>query len=248
MNAFWTALLIGLVDTLLGFVGVLTLKLRRKTFNTLVYILVSFAAGSLIGGAFFHLIPEAVERINPLWASVILILGFLTFLLLEQWLHWHKCGKETCPKKHAHSYTYLMVIGDFIHNIIDGLILIGSFLANATIGVVTAIMILVHELPEELGIFAVLVHGGVEEKKSIYYSVVAQSSVLIGIILGYFFLKNSQVFVSYLLPFAAGGFIYIGASDLIPEVNRETPNRFRSTAWIIIGLAFMLAVKLFFEH
>ncbi len=247
MSPFIYALLVGLADTLLGFVGIFTLGLSKKTFDELISTLIAFAAGSLLGGAFFHLIPESIVKIKPLMASVVLITGFLVFLILEELLHWHRCQDSICKTKRSRSYSYLMIIGDFIHNLIDGLVLIGSFLASNTIALVTSLMILLHELPQELGIFAVLVHGGIEEKKSIYYSVLAQSSVLIGIIAGYFFLREFQPLLPYLLSFAAGGFIYISASDLIPEVNNTSHKRVTSTVWIIIGLLFMLAVKLIFD-
>ena len=247
MSPLLYALIIAFVDTLLGFSGVVTLKLNKRTFNKVIFALIAFAAGSLLGGAFFHLLPETIERkVEPLLASVILIVGFLTFMLLEEWMHWHKC--HHAKESNISAYSYLMLVGDFIHNSIDGIVLVGTALANMSLGIVTSIMILAHELPEELGIFAVLVHGGIEDIKSLYYSVIAQSSIFLGVIIGYFLLRGSQVGVAYLLPFAAGGFIYISASDLIPEINSHKGNeRFIATFWLVIGLLFMLGIKLLFE-
>ncbi len=246
MNSLLLGLIIALIDTLLGFSGVVTLKLKKEKFEKVISILIAFAAGSLLGGAFFHLLPEALDRgIKPINFSVILIIGFLTFLILEEWMHWHRCEDTHKDNSKVKPYSYLMIIGDFIHNIIDGFILIGAILTNTSLGIITTIMILAHELPEELGIFAVLVRGKMKSKKAIYYSVLAQSSVILGVILGYFLLNNSQKLITWLLPFAAGGFLYISASDLIPEINNTNKKEKNlSTIWIIVGLVFMLVIKL----
>ena len=141
-----------------------------------------------------------------------------------------------------------MVIGDFIHNIIDGFVIMGGFVTGLKIGLITAFMILLHELPQELGIFAVLVHGGFKEKRALKYSVIAQSSVLLGIIIAFFSISKIHELAIYLLPFAAGGFLYITASDLIPELQEATSKkRITSLVWLFIGLLFMLGIKLFFE-
>ncbi len=243
------ALLFGLVDVLLGLVGVFTLFLKSNVRKALISVLVAFAAGSLLGGAFFHLFPEASERLNPFLASEILVFGFLLFLLLEEYLHWHHCREEeTRHCKTEQSFSWLMVIGDFIHNIIDGFVIMGSFITGLKIGLITSFMILLHELPQELGIFAVLVHGGFKEKRALKYSVIAQSSVLLGIIMAFFFINKVHELATYLLPFAAGGFLYITASDLIPELQEASSRkRLASLIWLFVGLFFMLGIKLFFD-
>ncbi len=243
------ALLFGFVDVLLGLAGVFTLLLKSNVRKALINILVAFAAGSLLGGAFFHLLPEASERLNPFLASEILVFGFLLFLLLEEYLHWHHCREEETRRcKTEQSFSWLMVIGDFIHNIIDGFVIMGGFVTGLKIGLITAFMILLHELPQELGIFAVLVHGGFKEKRALKYSVIAQSSVLLGIIIAFFSISKIHELAIYLLPFAAGGFLYITASDLIPELQEATSKkRITSLVWLFIGLLFMLGIKLFFE-
>ncbi len=256
MNSLLFALIVAVLDTLLGFVGVFTFKLSRKVFDAFIYAMVAFAAGSLLGGAFFHLLPESIERgVEPLTFSIILICSFSLFLLLEDFLHWHRCMESRNKKNFINSdkkkpnrissVSYLLLIGDFVHNFIDGVVLVGSVLISVPVGVVTSIMILAHELPEELGIFAVLVHGGMREVQSVYNSVIAQSSVVLGVILGYFVMRNSS-WVPYLLPFAAGSFLYISASDLIPEINsKKSKERLVSALWLVVGIVFMLMIKLF---
>ncbi|MEM2121538.1 MAG: ZIP family metal transporter [Candidatus Woesearchaeota archaeon] len=254
-NILLIAFLFALLNTLLGAVGIIFFGIKEKTFKKIVKILVPFTAGSLLGGAFFHLIPEVIEVLEPLKIFVLVTAGFILFLFLEEYLFWHHCGSEEdfCEKhkerKEEKSYRYLIVIGDFIHNIIDGFIIVGSFFVSFNIGIISSILVLIHELSQEIGIFGVLVHGGFNKKKSIIYSLIAQSSVFIGVILGYFYIIFGSVEITkYLMPIAAGGFIYISASDLIPEVHSSNKRvRASSFFWIVVGILLMLALKVFFE-
>jgi zinc and cadmium transporter len=248
------SLLFAFLNTLLGAVGILFIGLRKKIFKNIVNALVAFTAGSLLGGAFFHLIPEVIEVLEPIKIFVFVIFGFILFMFLEEYLFWHHCGseKDFCEKHRTSikekSYRYLIVIGDFIHNIIDGFIIVGSFFVGVKIGIISSILVLIHELSQEIGIFGVLFHGGFNKKQSILYSLIAQSSVFLGVILGYFSINfGSLEITNYLMPIAAGGFIYISASDLIPEVhNANRRIRASSFFWIVFGLFLMFALKVFF--
>jgi zinc and cadmium transporter len=236
-------LIITILNSLLGLVGIFSLWIREKTLKKILLSLVAFSAGTLFAGGLFHLLAESLDFFEPTTAFIIFTLGFIAFFIIEEYLHWHHCRE--CD---IHTYSYLMIIGDCIHNFIDGLIIAGSFFVSVPMGLVTSIIILGHELPQELGIFAVIVHGGIKKRKAILYSFLAQTFCVFGGIIGFLLSSNLESFSKYLLPFAAGGFIYISAADLIPEIHKsEGWKRIVSFIWLIIGIIFMVAVKFIFE-
>jgi len=207
-----------LLMCILALVGVTTLSLSEKTLHRLLLPLVALAAGSLLGGAFFHMIPESVEKTGASTAVYIYVVaGFAFFLLLEQLLHWHHCHREEthCTKPQ----TYLILIGDGIHNFIGGIAVAGTFLIDIRLGISTWLAAAAHEIPQEIGDFGVLVHGGWSRKKALLLNLLSASTFLLGGLLAYFFSFSNWIY--FLIPFAAGNFIYIGASDLIPEVNKH---------------------------
>jgi zinc and cadmium transporter len=226
--------------SLLGFAGIFSLALRDEQLKKILFALTSFAIGGLLGGAFFHLLPESLEKLQPDAAFLFVLVGFMVFLLVETYFHWHSCKGE-CE---VHPFSYLMLIGDAVHNMIDGLVISSSFLVSIPFGIVTTLVIFGHEFPQQLGIFGVLVHGGLDKRKAMIYSYLAQSTVIVGGVIGYFLTSSVAGLSSFLIPFAAGGFIYIAASDLIPEMHKEEDaKRIASLAIILIGLLFMWALK-----
>ena len=202
----------------LALIGVVALSLKEATLKRLLLPLVALAAGSLLGGAFFHMIPEAIDKTGAeLSVYVYVVAGFSFFLLLEQFLHWHHCHREATDCERP--LTYLILIGDSIHNFIGGIAVAGTFLIDIQLGISTWLAAAAHEVPQEIGDFAVLVHGGWSRKKALLLNGLAGSSFLLGGLLAYSLSFSSWIY--YLIPFAAGTFIYIGASDLIPEVNKH---------------------------
>jgi len=236
-------LIITLLNSLLGLVGIFSLWIREKTLKKVLVMLVAFSAGTLFSGALFHLLAESLDALDSMAVFIIFTIGFLVFFIIEEYLHWHHCRE--CD---IHSYSYLMIVGDCIHNFIDGLIIAGSFFASIPIGLVTSIIIIGHELPQELGIFGVIVHGGIKKKKAIFYSFLAQTLSVVGGVIGFLLASEIAPFSKYLLPFAAGGFIYIAAADLIPEIHKSgKTERIVSFVWLVIGIAFMIGIKVIFE-
>ncbi|MCI0504122.1 ZIP family metal transporter [Candidatus Micrarchaeota archaeon] len=230
--------------SLLGFTGIFSLSLRESHLKKAIFILTSFSIGGLLGGAFFHLLPEAVEELPVDSAMLGALAGFIVFLLIETYFHWHHCSE--CE---IHPYSYLMLIGDGIHNLIDGLVISGSFLVSVPFGIVTTVVIFGHEFPQQLGLFGVLIHGGMEKKKAILYSYVSQSTVILGGVAGYFLAASVESLSSLLLPFAAGGFLYIAASDLVPEMHKEEgAKRMLGLGMVFAGLLLMWALKTFGPH
>jgi len=240
---FWI-ILACLVNGLTAFIGAISLLFSKDFLHKTLLVLVAFSAGALLAGAFFHLIPEALNTLSEYWAFGLVMIGFTIFFLMEKFL-WHHCHEENC----AHAFNYLVLYGDALHNFIDGLIIAASFVISVPFGIITTLLVLAHEIPHELGNFAVLVYGGFSRRKSLIYNFISQMVSLLGGILGFFFAGLSG-FATYLVPIAAGGFIYISASDLIPELKKEEnwKKYLCYLAAFIIGALLILLFKMYLEY
>lgn len=237
----------GVAMNAIALVGALVLLLPAEVLRRLLRPLVAFAAGSLLGGAFFHMIPAAAERTsNPSWLYGLVLSGFSVFLALEQLLHWHHCHRDAvqCQKPVA----TLILVGDALHNLLGGMSIGGIFLVDARLGVLAWIAAAAHEVPQELGDFAVLLHGGWRPGRALAFNVASGSTFLLGGLLVY--LVGGALDVTPLIPFAAGNFIYIGASDLVPEIKEHDRRRegLLHLMTFVAGLALMLLVRLVGVH
>lgn len=234
-----------ILNGLLAFIGAALFYIDEKKIDKFLILFVSFETGALIGGAFFHFIPEALEKISTTKTVYLTILGFIIFLFLEKLLHWHHCHKENC---HEHPFTYLLLYGDAIHNFIDGLLIASSFIISIPLGIITTILVIAHELPQEISDFGVLIYGGFTKRKALIYNFISQLTAVAGGILGYSFfsIKDQAIF---LLPISAGGFLYIAISDLIPEIFKEKKikNIIINLIFIILGILLLISAKSFVE-
>lgn len=218
MSLFFWIFVSGVAMSAIALVGSITLLLSEETLRRIILPLVAFAAGSLIGGAFFHMIPASIAvTSNPLMTFVLVTLGFLVFFVLEQFLHYHHCHRASADCRQP--LTYLVLIGDGLHNFLGGLAVAGAFLTDLRLGAVTWLAAAAHEVPQELGDFGVLIHGGWPKFRALTFNLLSGSTFLLGSVLAY--VASFQVEVFFLVPFAAGNFLYIGASDLVPEVNKH---------------------------
>ena len=229
--------------SLISFIGVLTLLLKEEFLNKILLILVVFSAGALIGGAFLHLIPEAIEKVGLKEGDILkiflyLISGFCTFLILEQFISWHH--HHTTQHPEIAPFSYLILVSDGIHNFIDGLIIAASFAVALPVGVATTIAVALHEIPQEIGDFAVLVYGGFGKAKALFLNFLSAILAILGGIFGFLLSEKIGDSIVFLLPFAAGNFIYIASSDLIPEIK----HRESFLKEIIYFIAFLLGVVL----
>jgi len=239
MNTLLWVISATLIDSLVGLVGVFSLFIDEGRLKKMIKTLVAFSAGALLGGAFFHLLAEAIEKMSVTQVFSITLVGFLAFFILEEYLHWHQC--EECE---IHPYSYLMIIGDSIHNILDGLVIAGTFMVSTHLGIITTILLIAHEVPQELGVFGVLVSGGFNRSRALLYSFLAQCTCILGGISGYLFFSRMEIFSLLIIPFTAGGFIYIAAADLIPGMHKtEGFEKITSFIWLCLGLGFMIATK-----
>ena len=246
---------------LIAFIGIFTLSLKDKVLNKILLFLVSLSAGALMGGAFLHLLPESIEKAMheigehgheghieiPTEIFIYVLVGFVLFFLIEKVLHWRHCHKGKCD---VHTFHYMNLVGDSIHNFIDGLIMAASFSISTTLGFTTSLAIAAHEIPQEIGDFGVLVYGGFDKKKALILNFCVALTIVFGGIVGYFISKNIDQASIFLLPFAAGGFLYIAATDLVPEIRKEE-NIKKSIATIVVficGILIMWLIKLVFSH
>jgi zinc and cadmium transporter len=208
----------GVLMAAIALTGSLTLVLSEATRQRVMLPLVAFAAGSLIGGALLHMIPAALDRGGEVVVTLFWVLaGFIVFFALEQFLHWHHCHRAANSCKQP--LTYLILIGDALHNFLGGLAVASTFLVDIRLGIATWLAAAAHEVPQELGDFAVLVHGGWTARNALLFNVLSALTFLVGGLVTYF--AAARIDVSFLVPFAAGNFLYIGASDLVPEVNKH---------------------------
>jgi len=210
-----------------------------KSIDKWLLLLVGFSAGTLIGAAFLHLLPEAIEEGQSIsLVMLFLVIGICVFFLIEKILHWHHCHKTHCD---INALSYMNLVGDGVHNFIDGTIIAGSYLVSVPFGVVTTIVIVLHEIPQEIGDFAVIVYGGFSKVKALWYNLFSALLSVIGGIATYVFSRFVSGFLSYLTAFAAGGFIYIAASDLIPEMHKEKQIKrsWVSYLFFIAGILFI---------
>jgi zinc and cadmium transporter len=230
--------------SLLSFAGVFTLTVRDKLLTSVLFGLVGFSAGALMGGAFLHLLPEALTHSDSVPIFLFVIAGFTVFFLLEKILYWRHCHEGKCP---IHMFTYLNLIGDGVHNFLDGVIIAVSFLTSFPLGIATTAAVTAHEIPQELGDFGVLVYGGLTKLKALFYNFASALTAVAGAMTGYFLNTYAENLTSPLIPFAAGGFLYIAASDLVPELHKQPDFKksITSFALFLVGLGFMGAMKLF---
>jgi len=250
MNIVIITILSVLVVSLVSLVGVVPLILRWKNMDKILLFLVSLSVGSLFGGAFLHLLPEVVEKSGGMTFSISLSVlgGLLFFFIIEKGIHWRHCHIPT-SEQHPHHLAAMNLIGDGIHNFIDGLVLSAGYLAGVEVGLATTIAVVVHEVPQEIGDFGVLIYSGLSKTKALFFNFLSALLAVAGAVTGLIIGSSSEQFTLYLLPFAAGGFLYIAGSDLIPELHKECNPKdiFWQFFALILGIGLMLLLKIVFE-
>lgn len=231
-----------LLVTLISLIGIFTLAIKEKLLDKILFCLIGFSAGALIGGAFLHILPEALEKTNSTVVFYYLISGIVLFFSLERYFYWRHCHNGVCD---IHAFSYLNLIGDGLHNFIDGMMIAVSFMVSLRLGIVTTLAVIFHEIPQELGDFGVLIYGGFTKRKALFYNFISALTAMVGAIVGYFISDAAKGFSNFILPLTAGGFIYIATSDLIPEIHKEKDQRRSSLAFaaFLVGIIFMALAK-----
>lgn len=231
--------------SLVSFIGVFFMGLKEAVVGRILMALVGFASGSLLGAAFFDLIPEAAETGQAIWLYI--VAGILIFFVMEKFLYWRHCHDENCE---VHNFAYLNIIGDGIHNFIDGMLIAAGFLTSASLGYTTTLAVVFHEVPQELGDYGVLLYGGFGTRKALAYNFLSAITAIAGALVTYLLVEGSnvQVLAELLVPFAAGGFIYIATTDLMPELHKRTQvkDSVIQLVALLLGIALMFSLGLLF--
>jgi len=232
--------------SLISLIGVFTLSFKKERIKRILTFLVSFAVGGLFGDVFLHLLPESFEKLGiTVKTSVFVLLGILLFFILEKFLRWRHCHIPT-SKEHTHPLIAMNLVGDTVHNLIDGMIIGASFLVSISIGITTTLAIIFHEIPQEIGDFGIFLYWEVPIKKALILNFLSALSAIFGAVISLFLGPHIEGYTFSLLPLAAGGFLYIAGSDLIPELQHELSlsTSFWQFVLIIFGISIMALLTL----
>ncbi len=245
--ALWSVLLVSLVSL----VGIFTLSLKLSFLKKIVIFLVSLAAGALLWDVFLHLLPELVEHGHfGIHTGLIILWAIVFAFVMEKVLHWRHCHMPTGTPGHKHPFAIMNLVGDSVHNLVDGLIIGASYLVSIEVGIATTIAVLLHEIPQEIGDFGVLVHGWFSVKQALLVNFATALTAFVWVIIALVLGSYIESAHEFLIPIAIGMFIYIAWSDLIPEMHKET-NR-RQSLWqlaaFLVGIAIMALLLLEHTH
>ncbi len=235
------------IVSLVSLIGVVALSISTPWLKRISLLLVSLAAGTLIGDTFLHLLPEALEETaNPtiIWLAV--IGGILLFFVLEKIIHWRHCHIPVSPE-HTHPLGIMNLVGDGLHNFFDGMLIAGSFIVSPSLGVATTLAVIFHEIPQEIGDFGVLIHAGFSRARALWFNFLSALAAFAGAFVVIFWSQVNQYTADFLVPVTAGGFLYIAVSDLIPELKKENGVGASSLQllMILVGLGIMYLIKIF---
>jgi len=227
--------------SLIAFVGIVFVGFNEEFLRRILVALVGFASGSLLGGAFLHLFPESLEESGNV-ALYYALFGIVAFFFMEKFLYWRHCHEENCP---IHMFVYLNLIGDGLHNLIDGAIIAATFLISYELGIATTLAVVFHEIPQEIGDFGILVYGGLGKRRALIYNFLSAVMAIVGALITYSMgiIRNVE---QVLVPFAAGGFIYIAATDLMPELHKQhrLNESLIQSLVIVLGIGLMAFLKI----
>ena len=239
-----------LLSTVLASIGAIlgasfVLVMKDKQRNALIPSFVSYATGTLLGSAFLGMIPKALHHASHLSVSAMILVGIILFFLLEKLVIWRHCHKENC-ETHTRAGP-LILFGDAFHNFVDGVVIATAFLSDIRLGVVTTIAVIAHEIPQEMGDFAILLQSGYTRQRALLYNFISAISSLPGAVIAYYYLKTEQVVVPFVLAISAASFIYIALADLIPGLHRTIDFK-KSVVQLSLILAGIGTIALFALH
>jgi zinc and cadmium transporter len=238
-NIWLFTLLSVFVVSAVSLIGAVTLAVNQERLRRSLLYLVSFSAGALLGDVFLHILPEIAEVRFGLKEGGYILAGLLMFFVLERYIHWQHAHGE--HEESVHSAVYLTIVGDGIHNFLDGLIIAASYMVSVPVGLATTVAVVFHEIPQEIGNFAVLVHGGWSPKKALWYNFLSALTSIAGAVVALAFVQRDAEAPVFLLCLGAASFIYIALSDIVPQLHLES-NAKKSgwqLLWLVLGTAVM---------
>ena len=244
----YTLLSVALVS-IISLVGVFTLSLSRDRLQRLTLYLVAFAVGGLFGNTFIHLLPEAFhDSTSTITTSLLIVVGILIFFVLEKFLRWRHC--HVTSHQHTHPMATLNLVSDALHNLIDGVLIASTYLVSIPLGLTTSVAIILHEIPQEIGDFGILVHSGMTIRRALIFNFLSASVALVGAAIVIVVGPSIGDMTQAMIPITAGGFLYIAGSDLIPELQHDVKlsNSLGQFVCIILGVAVMAVLSVVSSH
>ncbi len=239
-----------IIVSLISVIFAIPFLLKKKVSEKLLLFLLSVSVGVLLSTVFFEFLPEALEHGYTVSTGLFILLGFVLMFVLEKFVHWHhskKCEDGDCGHGHAYNLAPVNLIGDGIHNFLDGLVIAGSYAINIGVGIAATISIIFHEIPQEIADFGVLLFSGLSKKKAIFFNFFSALTAVVGTVIGIFLVGSMEGFTDFIIPFAAGNFIYIAASNLTPQLHRHC--RLKDSVLhilaIIIGVAIIALLTVY---
>lgn len=246
MNTYIYALLGTLVVSLVSLVGIFSLSLKEIFIRKYIFLFVSLAVGALLGDAFIHLIPESLEALtDTTLVGLLVIIGIFFFFIVEKFFHWHHHGEDV-EHHHTHPVGKLVLFSDGVHNFMDGIVIGMSFFVSVPVGVATTIAVILHEIPQEIGDFAVLLHAGYSRKRALWLNFLSALTAVVGTLVAFVLGGTGEHIAAWILPVAAGGFIYIAVADLIPELHKTKVLKHSVLQFLFLTIGVMLMVGLTF--
>ncbi len=228
--------------SLISFIGVISLSIRANNLLKITNFLVSLSAGTLLGGAFLHLLPETLENnVYGFKVWYFVLAGIIGFYILEKLICWRHCHVPTASD-HPHNIGRMNLLGDGLHNLLDGTIIAGAFLTNTELGIATTIAVIAHEIPQEIADFGVLLYAGYGRAKAILFNFLISLFSFLGALLVFSLGSYITQITDIIVPITAGGFIYIATADMMPELLKEPmiKKSFVQLLFILAGIGLMV--------
>ena len=235
-----------IIVSLISLIGDFSLSIKEEFIKKYIGLFISLAVGALLGDALIHLIPETFKNSsNSVFVSLLIISGILVFFTLEKFLHWHHHGEDK-DEPNIHPVGKLLLFTDGFHNLIDGIIIGVSFLVSIPVGIATTLAVVLHEIPQEIGDFAVLIHSGYDKKRALWLNFLSALMAIVGVFFALIFGSIAEAFTLWILPIAAGGFIYIAVADLIPELHKTKELKYSvlQLGTLLVGILTMIVLLL----
>lgn len=250
--AFILSFISVLLVSAISLIGLSIFFFSGKFISRIVFFLVSFSVGVLFGDVFIHIIPEVFEDLNATHASISILAGILGFFILEKFIHWHhshKADEEDCLDHGDINHKALrsvVLVGDGLHNFLDGLIIAASYMVSLPLGIATTLAVIFHEIPQEIGDFGILVHSGLSKIRAVMFNLLSALSAVVGVFVAFILNGSVGEFSLIILAFAGGGFVYIAGSDLVPELHKTKNISASLVQLCAIVLGFLLMFGLTF--
>ncbi len=246
MTCVWTNTILSvLIVSLVSLIGIFFLYVKANKLSKILLILVSFAVGALFGDVFIHLLPEIAEEGFTLSSSLTVLFGILFFFVIEKFVQWRHCHDPSKRHHKVHPLATMDLVGDGMHNLVDGMLIAGSYIVSFPLGIATTLAVLFHEIPQEIGDFAILLHAGMKKTRALMFNFLSAMLAVVGAVI--VLLINTTYSLGFLIPFTAGGFLYIAGADLLPELHKcsySTKASLGQFLAIVAGIAVMYLLLL----